>query len=70
MASDLILYILGILIFYDFSLHLMELIAGKEQARKIKYYWLEFPNRKRYTLFWTIYWGIALLLILIYIFTL
>ncbi len=72
MAMDIILYILLIMIFYDFSLHLSRLFLGLEKARKIKYYWPCFlvGHEKRYNIFWTLYWGIALTLTVIYITTL
>ena len=72
MALDIILYVLLIMVFYDFSLHLLEFVLGRNRARKIKYYWPRFliGKRKTYTKFWTIYWGIAFFLILIYIITL
>ena len=55
------------MIFYDFSLHLIELFFGTEKARNLKYYWPAFHNRKIYTTFWTVYWGIAFILLLIYL---
>ena len=69
--KQILLYILIIMIFYDFSLHLLRLVLGLEKARKIKYYWPNFltgkKNRKRYEIFWTIYWLIALILTIIYL---
>ena len=72
MALDVILYIVGVMIFYDFSLHLLRLIMGLEKARKIKYYWPTFliGKTKRYEIFWAVYWGIALVLVIVYIMTL
>lgn len=68
MIVNLIPYILAIMIFYDFSNHLLELIFGREKARKLfKPYWPTFKDRKRYTYFWTTYWGIAFLLTMIYL---
>jgi len=68
MIVNLIPYILAIMIFYDFSNHLLELIFGREKARKLfKLYWPTFKDRKRYTYFWTTYWGIAFLLTMIYL---
>ena len=72
MAAEIILYILIIMIFYDFSLHLLEFVLGIERARKIKYYWPSFliGKRRRYTVFWTTYWGTAFILVLFYMLTL
>lgn len=66
--KEIILYILFAVIFYDFSLHLLRLMLGLKRARKIRYYWPTFlvENKKGYEIFWTIYWGIALVLIVIY----
>lgn len=76
MSPSVLPYLLLAMIFYDFSLHLLELIMGRKRARKLKPY---HPvrlfvakgkfNRKKYTVFWTIYWGIALLLLLIYLYS-
>ncbi len=59
MAHDVILYILAVMIFYDFSLHLLRLVLGIERARRIKYYWPTFliGNERLYNIFWTAYWG-------------
>ena len=74
MSMDFLAYVLAVMIFYDFSLHLLELILGTGRARKLPYspYRMLLTkgdfDRKKYTIFWTGYWGIALILILIYIF--
>ncbi len=72
MALDIILYFLAVMIFYDFSLHALRLALGLERARKIKCWWPNFltgkKNRRRYEIFWDVYWGIAFVLIVIYIF--
>lgn len=59
------------MIFYDFSCHLLRLILELEKARKLKYYWPTFlvGKEKRYNIFWTVYWGLALILLLTYILT-
>jgi len=50
--------ILTLMIFWDWSLHLVELLKIE------KYYFLYpyFPTREFYTIFWTIYWGVAFLI--------
>ncbi|MFH0832761.1 MAG: hypothetical protein V1900_03525 [Candidatus Aenigmatarchaeota archaeon] len=72
MALDIILYAIGIMIFYDFSLHLLRFVLGLKRAQKIKYYWPTFliGKRRRYEIFWTIYWFAALALVLVYLLTL
>jgi hypothetical protein len=71
---DLILCILGILILYDLQLHLIETIIGNQQkAMKNPYYWPPgkiFNNDSDcfYNFFWTIYWAIAFILTIIYVF--
>ena len=76
MAFDIILYILAVMIFYDFSLHLIETIyGGKKKALKLNFYWspskiFRNNNREFYNYFWTAYWGLVFILIVIYIFTL
>lgn len=72
MEKGILLYVALIMVFYDFSLHLLELIFGLKNAEKIKIYWPKFEingkfSRKFYTSFWTLYWGIAILLIIIYL---
>lgn len=69
MNLDFILYILAVMIFYDFSCHYLRLTLGLERARKLKYYWPTFlvGKEKRYNIFWTTYWGIVFILLLIYI---
>lgn len=61
-------YILALMIIYDFSIHLIYLLGMEEffLKRKINY-WPEWEGRK-YQVFWSIFWGIALVLILIYIY--
>jgi hypothetical protein len=67
--KSLILIILLLMIFYDFSLHLLRLILGLDAARKFKYYWPGFliGKEKAYNLFWSIYWGFAFLLLFAYL---
>jgi hypothetical protein len=52
--------ILAIMIAWDFSLHLAELLNIQD------YYFLYpiWPTREFYTVFWTIFWGIGLYIIL------
>ncbi len=72
--KELILYILLIMIFYDFSLHLLELFLGLDKVKKLKPYWPSWLfirnkkfDRKLYTIFWILYWLLALILLLSYI---
>lgn len=84
MNIDFILYILAIMIFWDFSIHVIELFNWTSKFTKSKsifsyyyphLYWIKTPNgpvvrpnwQKLYQKFWTIYWGIAFLLLLIYL---
>lgn len=67
-----LLYVAVVMIAYDFSLHLMETVIGnKEKVRKKWYYWPplkifgDFENRKIYNYFWTIYWGIVFILVIL-----
>jgi len=74
MALEIIPYVLAIIIFYDFLLHLAELLLGRERAKKISW-WPKFRtkgkfDRRKYTRFWTAYWGTVFILILIYIISL
>lgn len=73
--KEILLYIVLIMILYDFSLHLLELIFGLEKVRKLKPYWPEWIftikgefHRRLYAIFWTIYWAIAFILLLMYLF--
>lgn len=67
-------FLLAVMIFWDFSLHAIELFGGKKWFNQRKnifsYWWPKWSGenkRKKYTVFWTVYWGVALLLILFYI---
>ena len=52
-----LLIVLSLMIFWDWTLHLHELITGTS--------FFVFPNRIIYTYFWSFYWGIAFILSLI-----
>ena len=52
--------ILFLMILYDFSLHLVELLTLENYHPLYPI----FPNREVYTIFWTIYWGIGLIILL------
>jgi hypothetical protein len=72
MGSEILLYVLLAMIFYDFSLHLIELLFGRERGRKLRYYWPRYRvkgefSRRYYTAFWTLYWGVALSLLVAYL---
>ena len=54
--------ILLLQIFYDFSLHLIELLGIQ---KFFPYYFPYFPNRLFYSIFWTSYWGVAFILSLV-----
>lgn len=76
MVFALIPIVLGIMILYDFHLHVIETISGSwEKAWNRKYYWppSKIANKKEssmfYNIFWTSYWGLAFILVLIYVFT-
>jgi hypothetical protein len=85
MSIDIILYILTIMIFWDFSSHVIQLLGFRDKFLKSKsllsyYYphfrWRKTPNgpierkngQKYYDIFWTLYWGLAFVLLLVYIF--
>lgn len=55
--NDIVLYVLLVMIFYDFSLHVLRYILGLSKARKIKYYWPTFlvGKKRRYEIFWSVY---------------
>jgi len=64
---EIIPYIIALMILYDLSIHIIYLL-GKEDfflKRKLNY-WPQWHGVK-YQIFWTIYWGITLILMLIYI---
>lgn len=65
--KEIILYLLAIMIFYDFSVHVIYLLKFEKffLKRKINY-WPEWGGKK-YQIFWSIYYGIALALLLIYL---
>lgn len=74
MNLDFILYILAGMIFYDFSLHAIEFLGWDkwfmERKNLFSYYypvWKGEDWRARYTRDWTIYWGVASVLILTFI---
>ncbi|MBN1503058.1 hypothetical protein JW930_05930 [Candidatus Woesearchaeota archaeon] len=68
---DIIIVSLLVMLAYDLSIHIIYLFR-KEQfffKRKINY-WPDFGqgknfNRLKYDLFWTVYWGIAFILIIL-----
>lgn len=73
--KNIVLYVLFIMIMYDCSLHAIELFWGKEFGRKLTWYWPTFKikgvyNHTFYTVFWTCYWFIAAMLLLIYLYIL
>ena len=52
------LIILAGMILYDISLHFSELIGTEDL------WWLWFPLREQYTIFWITYWLVALVIVL------
>lgn len=84
MHTDIILYLLLVMIFWDFSLHVLELFGLDSKLIKSKsflsyYYphfrWIKTPSgpiaRQNwfmfYQKFWVTFWGLAFMLLLIYI---
>jgi hypothetical protein len=84
MSIDIILYILAVMIFLDFSLHVFELFGLDVKFIRSKsifsyYYphfrWIKTPNgpieRPNWNLiyqrFWVTFWGLAFLLLIIYL---
>lgn len=55
---------LGALIINDFSLHLVELLGVERLHPFYGFFWF-FPSRKAYTIFWTGYWGVASIIVVI-----
>jgi hypothetical protein len=82
MAFDLILYAVAAMILYDFSLHIDDILKAFGKTSKAKHplgsgrlfdhlsKGNELKREKIYQTFWSIYWGTASLLIVIYIITL
>ena len=72
--KEIIIYVLTIMVFYDFHLHLIEIKFGNQTKSMPKwYYWPPakiFKNEaeKFYNYFWTTYWGVAFVLLLYLIF--
>lgn len=78
MALDFILYIITIMIFYDFSLHIVDLLRSYKKIKRRMHplpigtlfdYISKGNIEKRQQIrqiFWNIYWGIAFILMLIY----
>jgi len=81
---NIILYVLVVMIFWDFSLHLIELLGWAEKFIKSKsifsYYYPHFRWKKTstgpverenwgklYQRFWVTYWGLAFILLVIYL---
>jgi len=54
--------VLGVMIFNDFVLHLVEYLGIEKSHPFYSFLWY-FPNRKAYNDFWTTYWGLASVLI-------
>lgn len=71
MINSIILGILVIMIFYDFTLHLIETLELEKffypRRNIFSYYWPVAKSRQVYNIGWTIYWGTAFLLIIIYV---
>lgn len=84
MGIDIILYILAVMIFWDFSLHVLELFGLDKKFINSKsvfayYYphfrWCKTPTGSverqnwwiLYRRFWVMYWGLAFILLLIYL---
>jgi hypothetical protein len=64
MFSLVIIIILGIMIFNDFSLHLVETLEIEEINPFYDFFW-GFESLEAHNDFWTIYWGVASFLIVI-----
>lgn len=66
--SELIPYIITFMIVYDLSIHLVYTFEWDEKIIKKKLNWWPPWLGLKYQIFWITYWGIALILMLIYIF--
>jgi hypothetical protein len=81
---DKILYVLAVMIFWDFSTHLIEMFGWEKKflhSRSIfSYYYPHLSNKKGpdgpiprknreniYQRFWVTFWGLAFVLIMVYI---
>jgi hypothetical protein len=73
MNDKIILYILGFMIFYNLLIHVVWLFKLEDffLSRKINF-WPNFGkeksfNRTYYQIFWTVYWMVALTLVILFI---
>ena len=69
-----LVYIVALKVFYDFSIHLIFLLNKQEFFMKRHLnYWPEWQDKsiskKRYQQFWSTYWAVALVLLLAYFLT-
>jgi len=73
MSIDIILYIITLMIFYDFSIHLVYLFKKEEffLKRKLNWWpkWDMWGKKERmfYQIFWNTYWGSAFILMVLYL---
>lgn len=84
MNLDFVLYFLAVMIFWDFSLHVIMLFGWEVKLTRSKsifsyyfphLYWKKTLNgpvqrenrRKIYDRFWTAYWGLAFIILIIYL---
>lgn len=62
-----LLALVALMCAWDFALHLGETLFGQQRAHRA-YFKLGFPfafkNRRTWSVFFTVYWGVALLLVL------
>ncbi len=75
MNNKILLYLVGTMILYDLAIHLVYLFKIEDffLKRKINF-WPNFGKgkqfkRDKYQLFWTVYWLVAFVLVLLLIFT-
>ena len=73
MPAEILVYIVTLMVLYDWSIHLIYLFRKEDWFFKHKLrYWPNFGkgkkfNRRFYDVVWTMYWFIAFLLLISYI---
>jgi len=74
MSSEILVWIVAIMIFYDLFMHITAFSLGLEKARKL-WWFPQFKIKGKYNVtfyqrFWISYWGLALFLVVYYLLTL
>ena len=64
---ELIPYIVLAMIFYDLSIHFVFLVGWSDWILERKINWWQRFIKIDYQVFWNVYWGIAFILMLMYV---